>query len=497
MEIFRQMGLEEDFRAAGRDLSLCRDLIEVDTLAGTEFRRVPLPGFGDERISHLSPITMCECGQDQFEPLLVTAARKYGADLRFSTELVSFEQDASGVTASVVERQTGAQRIVHANYLIAADGASSMVRQMLGVSMIGQGTLGHFISMYFRADLSDLVRNRWFIACMVGDDNPDASLLPQKVLLPVNNRDVWQYNVTYAPEDGETPADFTDKRCGDLIRQMVGWPHSEVDIISVLPWEAAVGVAERFRVDRVFLVGDAAHVMPPTGAFGMNTGVQDAHNLAWKLAAVLRGTASPALLATYEEERRPVAQLTVEQAALRYTEGMVPLASREASEECIGFVDDLTVIMGYRYASSAVLAQENDLLAMDASSFLEGGMPGTRAPHVWLEQQGKRLSTLDLFGGRFVLLAGKDGKAWCDAARAAAAHMRLDLVAYCVDSKDDLIDLEERWCSAYGITSQGAVLVRPDGFVGWRSTDCEESPQRKLELVLERLLSLQPSLQQR
>ncbi len=309
MEILRTVGLEGDVRDAGAALATSRYMLFVDTLAGEEIRRVPdadLLPVG-EALARVTPCDWGRCAQDELEPVLATAARAHGADLRFGTDLVSFSQDADGVSATLADRATGAHRAVRAQYLVAADGAHSLVRESLGVPMAGlgpvsRGQLGHFVNVYFRANLSDLVRGREFILCFV--ERPGA----ESLLLAVNNADRWLFNVEYDPDRGETPDAFTPARCVALIKAAIGLPDLDVEILSVLPWEGAALIADRFQAGRAFLVGDAAHVMPPAGGFGLNTGVQDAHNLAWKLALVLKGTADPALLDTYEAERRPVAR---------------------------------------------------------------------------------------------------------------------------------------------------------------------------------------------
>ncbi len=236
----------------------------------------------------------------------------------------------------------------------------------------------------------------------------------------------------------------------------------------------------------MFLAGDAAHQMPPTGAFGANTGIQDAHNLAWKLAAVLNGQAAPALLATYDDERCPVARFTAEQAGLR----SATTAFDPSTANGTRLADPLVVIVGYQYTSQAIIPEDEAPLPLDHLEL--NGHPGRRAPHLWLERQGKRISTLDLFGSRFVLLAGADGRTWRDAAQAIAARRGIALDAYSVGSTGDLIDLDERWCTTYGVTSTGAVLVRPDGFVGWRTQGSEEPQERTLEWALDCLLCRVP-----
>ena len=504
MEILRTVGLEDAVRDAGVALAASRYMLFVDTLAGEEIRRVPdadLLPVGDA-LARVTPCDWARCAQDELEPVLAAAARAYGATLSFGTELVSFSQDADGVSVTLEDRASGGQRTVRARYLVATDGAHSPVRSALGVAMAGlgpvsRGQLGHFVNVYFRADLSELVRGREFILCFV--ERPEA----EGILMAVNNSDRWLFNIEYDPERGETPEAFTPARCVERIRAAVGLPDLDVEILSVLPWEGAALIADRFRAGRAFLAGDAAHVMPPAGGFGLNTGVQDAHNLAWKLALVLTGAADPALLDTYEAERRPVARVVVDR-AVRELAAPTPDAApvwdepEQGGPEGGAWGDDddplaqLPPILGYRYASRAIVAEEATDQAGQADAPHEGldltGRPGTRAPHVWVERDGARISTLDLFDGRFVLLAGAEGGAWHHAAHQVAARLGIALDSYRVGVAGDLIDRDDDWRAAYGVTPVGAALVRPDGMVGWRSVGDAQSPEKEITKALNRIL---------
>ncbi len=505
MEILRTVGLEDAVRDAGVALAASRYMLFVDTLAGEEIRRVPdadLLPVGDA-LARVTPCDWARCAQDELEPVLAAAARAYGATLSFGTELVSFSQDADGVSVTLEDRASGGQRTVRARYLVATDGAHSPARSALGVAMAGlgpvsRGQLGHFVNVYFRADLSEIVRGREFILCFV--ERPGADGL----LLAVNNSDRWLFNIEYDPERGETPEAFTPARCVERIRAAVGLPDLDVEILSVLPWEGAALIADRFRAGRAFLAGDAAHVMPPAGGFGLNTGVQDAHNLAWKLALVLTGAADPTLLDTYEAERRPVARVVVDR-AVRELAAPTPDAAptwdepgQDGPEGGAWGADDgdplaqLSPILGYRYASRAIVAEEAAGQTGQADAPPEGldltGRPGTRAPHVWVERDGARISTLDLFDGRFVLLAGAEGGAWRHAAHQVAARLGIALDAYRVGVAGDLIDRDGDWRAAYGVTPVGAALVRPDGMVGWRSVGDAQLPEKEITEALNRIL---------
>jgi len=461
MEIFRSAGLEDAIREAGAALANIKLSLLVETLAGKEIRR--FGGFEDAeslaRLQQLTPVTWCFCAQDELEPLLVATAQNSGAEIRFGTELVALEQDQTGVTATVLDRNTDTQHKIRAAYLLATDGAHSFVRQELEIGQSGRGTIGHYIGIYFRADLSELIKGREFAMCFVKNAAAPGTLSS------VNNRDRWVFNLEYEPGAGNTAADFDAARCVKLVQTMVGLPTLKVELLNVQPWEAAVQIADRYQVGRIFLAGDAVHVMPPAGAFGLNTGIQDVHNLAWKLAEVLDEQADPALLDSYEAERRPVGQVTVEQAALRldFRGGGRPKST--APIDAPKLLEDLDMILGYRYNSAAVSEARfetpfDDQLKLEAQS-------GTRAPHYWLEKEGKQISTLDLFGKNYVWLVGKDGSTSNEIAIPMPQKVKPDV--YRIASDGDLQDPTDNWHTTYGTSQAGAVLVRPDGCVAWRS----------------------------
>ena len=214
----------------------------------------------------------------------------------------------------------------------------------------------------------------------------------------------------------------------------------------------------------------------------MNTGIQDVHNLAWKLAYVVNKQSSPSRLDTYELERRPVGAITVEQAALRldFRGGGRP-AKPEPDADKPKLIDDLTMILGYNYQAKT----ENGLTVNPAipNELNPDGQPGTRAPHLWLEQAGKRISTLDLFGKNFVLLASTEGVVWQAAARKIAESLNIPVDVYNIGEAASLTDPANHWLDAFGVSAEGAVLVRPDGFVAWRSTGKNDEAAKSLEEV--------------
>ncbi|MFI2791489.1 FAD-dependent monooxygenase, partial [Kitasatospora sp. NPDC018614] len=299
------------------------------------------------------------------------------------------------------------------------------------------------------------------------------------------------------PERGESLEEFTEERLQRHIRRAVGAPDLDVEITGKASWRAAERVADRYAAGRVLLAGDSAHEMSPTGAFGSNTGIQDAHNLAWKLAAVLDGWAGPGLLDTYDTERRPVALATSARASARSVEhshpGFAPAPGIGGGKR--GGI--LNVVLGYRYPDGAVVGAGPDREAVPDALRLTGE-PGTRAPHLWLRRDGERISTLDLYERSLVLLSdGRSEAGWHAAARRIAETGALRLESYRIGTDLTPDDRDPQgtdaapaadWSTAHGTTPDGAVLVRPDGFVAWRATDAAENPEATLREVLAKVL---------
>jgi tetracenomycin A2 monooxygenase-dioxygenase len=262
----------------------------------------------------------------------------------------------------------------------------------------------------------------------------------------------------------------------------------DVRIQDKVPWQGAQLVAERFRIGRIFLAGDAGHVHPPAGGFGANTGIHDAHNLAWKLAAVIKGWAGDHLLDSYDAERRGVGEAMAEQAMVRNR-----IRHGHADEETTRkMVDDIIVTLGYRYKSDALIGVDADAPTLTPQLSLTG-QPGTRAPHVWLDRDGERISTIDLFWDSFVLLAAPGGVAWAEAAERAAKAAGVPLKSYIVGTGGDLTATEWDWdwAETYGVGDTGAVLVRPDAFVAWRSPSLVDDPDAVLTEVVARAAGLE------
>src|SRR4051812_5755909 len=469
MEILRGVGIEQIVRdKSGEQFVQDGAIMAVDTLAGRELAH--FIANLNEGIRDVSPSERVFISQSLLEPLLRTRAEELGANLRFATDVVSFRQDGEGVTATLRHRDTNVEETVRARWMVAADGAHSRTREHLGIAMHGHGVFSRSVTIYFRADVTPLLRGRNLSVIYVNNPTLRGFFRIEKPF----DRGFLAINALGDPADPITDVatGLTGERARELVQLALGSDAVPVTVDNVMPWNASADVADRLRSDRVFLAGDSAHVMPPNGGWGGNTGIQDAHNLAWKMAMVLQGTADAALLDTYEAERRPIAVFTTEQAYTRYVTRTAPYLGTDGMQPPAG---DLDVELGYAYDSAAIVGAAGPAHENPRDS---NGRPGTRAPHLWITRNGAQISTLDLLGSSpqssrrearptFTLIAGTSGHRWCEAAHRAASELGLPVAVHRVgESAGDSDEGVER---AFGIEADGAVLVRPDGFVGWRA----------------------------
>lgn len=482
MELYRQSGVEPDIRAAG--LPPQSLVVWTESLAGAEIER-RVPGRAAPRNQGISPVLNCLCAQDDLEPVLrrFAEAQPLG-ELRFNVELMEFRQDETGVDARITDRVTGTETAVRAEYVIAADGNQSRIRRALGVRMEGRQAVYDSVNILFNADLRPWTEHR--PAALYFVEQPDL----RATFLTINLKDRWSFLLHSLKQYGFTPADFTPERCVALIRQAVGVDDLPVTILGVSAWVASAHVADRYRHARVFLAGDAAHEMPPTGGFGLNTGVQDVHNLAWKLAAVLHGQAGDSLLDTYDPERRPLGVIITKVSL----DNCLSMGRTERQENAklprAEFLSEQGLIFGASYQSAAVVPDGTPppFVEDPITQYAPSARPGRRAPHVWLERGGERISTIDLFGPRFVLLTGRLGQAWRAAAEALSDPTRPPLIACSIGGDGELADPEGTWRAAYEVDDDGAVLVRPDGQVAWRSISGSGEAQMVLAAAFDRIL---------
>ena len=470
MEIIRALGIEDPVRRESyRRFEPDGAIMSVESIAGNELNW-DIPTL-NEFVKDLSPTERLFITQNALEPMLAPRARALGADIRFNTELVSFAPDGDGVSAVIRDRATKEETRVRARYLIGADGNRSAVRQQLGIAMRGRGVLSKSITIYFRANIAPLMRGRNLSVIMVRNETFRGFFRLEKpfesAFLVVNsfgdpaapNADTWSLD-----EDA----------CREFVRSGLG-VETPITIDSIQKWECMADVADRFRDGRVFLAGDSAHLMPPYGGFGGNTGIQDAQNLAWKLALVLKGVADPALLDTYEPERRPIAAMTAAQAHTRY---VLRGAPHLAPAGMAPFINDAHIDLGYRYRSPAIFTDPDDDGATTEDPRQMRGRPGTRLPHVMLDRDGGRVSTIDLVDMGFALFAGPDAQAWAEAATRAARDAGVPCPVFPTGAA----------CDAVGISTTGAVLVRPDNVVAWRAPAAGTAPAATMARVFSTLV---------
>jgi hypothetical protein len=390
--------------------------------------------------------------------VLLDHYRQVGGRAWFSTELVSFTQDAGAVRAVVRDRESGQIREIVADYLVGADGHRSPVRSTLGIQMQGPPDLGQFFSILFKADLSDVLGpTRYGLYVLAGDG-------PPRVLVPSGADDRYVHALPLPPgmDEAAIAAEFPQERLVALIREVTGRPALDVEILATSAFAFSAQVAATWRAGRALLVGDAAHRMTPRGGRGMNTAIADAFDLSWKLAWVIRGIADPALLDTYEAERGPIGRRNV--ALSMQTAG---------GGSADGLVEDLgSVVTSFSIADDRSAAASG---GEGTFAFPPDGRPGSRAAHVWLGIGGRRVSTLDLFGGGLVLLTAASGEAWRAAARSlGAVHVSVRPIG------GRIVDADGAFAAAYGLEPGGAVLVRPDGIVAWRSPSLPLDPAAAL-----------------
>lgn len=504
MEIFRTWGLEDAVRARGIPHDRNQGVIFVRSVAGEVIGEIRT--YADRQRNRLfetyGPSAKTSCPQDVLEPVLRRAAEdQRSVDVKFATLLQDLRQDEESVSATIASRN-GTPHVVRARYAIAADGARSAVREQLGIPLGGDGALGNQIGVYFEADLWPWVAARpnllWWIynARTVG------------VMIALDGRNRWTYNFGYdAAKDA--PEDFDHQRCADIVRAAIGVEDLPLEVKDVRVWRMQARIAERLRVGRIFLAGDAAHPLPPTGGQGMNTAVGDVHNLCWKLALVVKGVAGEGILDSYEVERLPVIRFNVAQSVrnARRMEsaglGGIMKTHEDFREDDISRMRDAIPAQrehfeyhgqtfGYAYRSALVFDEGNPVDPGNINTYDATAAPGARAPHCWLKlpEGGATLSTVDLFKDlRFTLLAGRDAQPWVDAFLKAASGVGLRSQAFVVGPQRDLLDHLGAFHDLYEISPRGAVLVRPDGHVAWRACDFARDGDRTMAQVVAAFVS--------
>lgn len=504
-EICRQAGVDMDaIAAASQSPADAGETHWVTRLGGEILGSLPYERQEDAVLA-LTPTPLRNLSQHRFEPILLAALRAAGGDEpHWGERWVGASQDGAGVT-SLVSDAAGRTREIRSRYLLGADGAGSPVRKWLGIPQNGPERLQCFVMIHFRADLRPLIGERPGVLFWVND--PVCS----GVFVAHDLANEWVFMHAYDP-DKETAESYDRARCERIVRAAMVRDDVPLEILTLSPWVMTCQVAERYRDGRVFLVGDAAHRFPPTGGLGLNTGVQDAHNLAWKLAAVLDGRAPDSLLDTYQSERQPVARYNAEQSlnnALRLLEVPQALglgADLEDSKRAFAAMladperrravataianqaehfDMLGLQLGYVYAEGALVPDgvEEAKPANPVREYVPTSRPGARLPHGWVTVNGTRRSTLDLIGlDRPTLLVGPGGDAWLAAARVVTPQPR------CIRIGHDVTGADDWWRNVAGMPADGMLVVRPDQHVAYRARGTVADPPAALRDALEAML---------
>jgi 2,4-dichlorophenol 6-monooxygenase len=535
MEILRDLGLEEAATALATPQKLMGEHVFATSLAGEEFGRIyAWSTHPTAKAAHdlASPCSVCDLPQLYFEPLIVAQCALRGSDVRFQTEFVALTQDASGVTVTVRDLLSNSEYEIRAKFLIGADGARSKVAQDLGLPFQGQMALGDSgsINVEFTADLSQFTQHRpsdmyWMLQSGSGLNGTGVGVL--RMVRPWNKWVcVWGYELAKGAPN------LSNAEALAIVQKIVGTTSVPISIDAISTWTINQQYAACNTQGRVFCMGDAVHRHTPMGGLGLNTSVQDAYNLCWKLALVLKGKANQDLLKSYDAERSPVAQQIVTrafasmatlppmfgalglppspteadmQASLaRLREGTPDAASRRAALRTamegtiIAFGGGHGVEMNQRYESQAIVpdgsadpgfAQDRDLYHRASSR------PGAHLPHAWVTANQRRVSTLDLCGkGRFTLLTGLSGAAWRESAAQVAKALGVEIQVHVIGIGQTHVDTYGDFARAMEVAESGALLVRPDNFVAWRAPDASPARLQQLQSVMQQMLgSAKPS----
>jgi 2,4-dichlorophenol 6-monooxygenase len=517
VEVLRDLGVEEDAKREATPWESMGDTLFTTSLAGPEIARLRTWGTGDKRLGdylQASPCSMLDLPQNKMEPILVRNAAANGSALAFNTEYLGHEQDASGVTVQLRDVRTGVERQVRAGYLVGADGARSKVFEDLGLQIDGQLARAATAYVLFRADLTRYVAHRPSILYWVATSSAAFGEIGLGLLRAVEPWKKWICGWGFDMTKGDP--DFSKANVLEKVRILVGDPELDIDIESTSIWYVNQAHAPVYSKGRVFCGGDAVHRHPPSSGLGSNTCIQDAFNLAWKLAYVVKGYAGEKMLDSYSLERAPVGAQVVKranQSRLDYAplnacfrdneaadpvaEGLKKLAApgpegvarRAALARALELKNDEFnahgVELNQRYVSGAVIPEQGageEVWQRDSQRYLQASTrPGAKMPHAWLvDANGHRRSTLDYVGkGRFTLVTGIAGTDWIEAATRLALPFLDSLVIGLAGAQDVYCD----WQAVREIEEAGVLLVRPDGMVAWRHSIAPSSLNEALSLL--------------
>ena len=530
MEVLRDLGkeVEDEVYLNAMDQSIMGENVFCESLAGEEIGR--MKSWGTHPLSkaeHMlsSPTFMNDLPQTFMEPILFKTACKRGTRARMSTEYKSHVQDAEGVTTTCYDRMTGQELTIRSKYLIGADGGNSLVAENENLPFEGQMGVGGSMNIVFRADLSKYVAHRPSVLYWVMQPGADVGGIGMGLVRCVRPWNEWL--IVWGYDINEPAPNVDEAMATDVARQLVGDPELEIELLSANTWTVNDTYATQMSRGRVFIMGDAAHRHPPSNGLGSNTSIQDAFNLAWKLAAVVKGQAGERLLETYSEERAPVAKQIVTRAnqsigefgpifeALGMTGGTditkikanmdarcdstpEAEAQREALNKAIAFkkyeFDAHGVEMNQRYRSDATVTdgQIEPDFKLDADlHYQPTTWPGARIPHAWLfDAAGQKHSTLDLAGGgAFTIFTGLGGEAWFEAASKIAKEFGITLNAHVIGPRQEYMDYTGDWARAREVGDSGCIITRPDQHVCWRHDGAPDNAEAELTRVFKTILA--------
>jgi len=534
MEVFSDVGVADAIYARstpGAQMSHTAWYLDVngDQDAGRLIHKMECwdGGYTDPAWIAASPCRQANLPQIRLEPILRARAEDLNSGrVRFGHELLSLQQDARGVTATVRDLEGGTDYEVRADYLLGCDGGRTVGR-LVGVQLDGQRDLMRSASVHITANLSPWLRDddvliRWIVHTRYGGAFSALVAMGPERWGPASEE--WVFHMTYPPD--LEPLFDTDEKAIAVMRERLGLPDLDIKVHLITRWRLEGLVAPATRVGRVFLLGDAAHRHPPTGGLGLNSAVHDAHNLCWKLAQVLRGTAGDALLDTYHPERFPAfarnMQRSIENAlnhlelieALGIKASITPEESRrnvrqlwekgpegDARREHVARAmasqsmefKEHNVEFGFRCSSEAVVpdASPEPVAVDDMHVYQPDTRPGSPLPHAWVERAGTRVPLRQVAPpSSFTLIAGEDGAAWCAAAREAAARRGIELVTIRVGhTEGEWLDPRFAFLRVREFGREGAILVRPDRVIAWRSMGAAADPGRELGAAIDRILA--------
>ncbi|MDJ0401766.1 FAD-dependent monooxygenase [Rhodococcus rhodochrous] len=500
VEVLRDLGVEDEARKYATPWDQMGDTLFTTSLAGEEIVRMQTWGTGARYGDYLagSPCAMLDIPQPLMEPVLIKNAAERGAVISFNTEYLDHSQDEDGVTVRFRDVRSGNEFTQRARFLLGFDGARSKIAEQIDLPFEGELARAGTAYIRFNADLSKYVAHRPSILHWIFNSKAGFGEIGMGLLRAIRPWDQWIAGWGFDMSQGEP--DVSDGVVVEQIRTLVGDPQLDIDIVSRSFWYVNQQWAEHYQSGRVFCGGDAVHRHPPSSGLGSNTSMQDAFNLAWKIAYAVKGYAGPGLLESYSPERVPVGRQIVaranqsrkDYAGLRewfdhdsddpVTAGLAKL--KDPSPEGVALRERLYqalevkntefnahgVELNQRYVSSAVVPDPeagDEQWARDRELYLQATTrPGAKLPHAWLVgADGTRISTLDVTGkGQMTLITGIGGQAW----KRAAAKLDLPFLRTVVVGEADTIDPYGYWRQVREIDEAGALLVRPDGYIAWR-----------------------------